>query len=68
MLPNQLTEKQKEGIEKFLDEVCDYSVSILYNLNIDTGMIDGSEIVSISKEDPHSVFKSYLEKTKTKSL
>lgn len=68
LLPNQLTEKQKEGIEKFLDEVHDYSVSILYDLNIDAGVIDGSEIVSISKEDPHSVFNSYLEKTKSKSL
>ncbi|MBP3840587.1 MAG: hypothetical protein IK997_00515 [Bacilli bacterium] len=54
---------------EFFKEIEDFNIRILYNLSIDFGILDGSEISSLSREKPVVVFEKYLEKTnKNKSL
>lgn len=69
LLPKNLTEKQKNTLMEFFKEIEDFNIRILYNLSIDFGILDGSEISSLSREKPVVVFEKYLEKTnKNKSL
>lgn len=68
ILPNKITDKQKESLEKFLDEIYDYSIHIEYDLKNIDGFIEGSDLKPEMKENPISIFNHYLEKTNNKSL
>ena len=69
MLPEELTDKQKEMVSRFLDEINDYSVSILYDLKLDGGIVTGSEILSVDANNSRVAFDNYLDmKSGTKSL
>ena len=71
LLPNKLSDLQKQSISSFLDEISDYSVTIFYNVKIEDGIFGGLEIASITRENPQIIFEKYLDKTnqsKSKSL
>ena len=68
LLPRELTENQKNTLIQFFSEIEDFNVRILYNLSLDAGLLDGSEVSSLTREKPILIFEKYLEKTKGKSL
>ena len=69
LLPQQLTDNQKDTLTQFLEEISDFNIVILYNLTLEQGFFDAEEIATASKERPDVLFEKYLEKTeKSKSL
>ena len=64
LLPNELTENQENTLIAFLNEIEDYNVRILYNLSLDGGVLDGSEVSFFAREKPIVTYEKYLEKTK----
>lgn len=64
MMPDVISEKQKETMYIFCNEIKDYNVSIFYNLNIIDGFLDGDNFVSMEKEEPHKLLDSFFNKIK----
>ena len=62
MLPSNVTEKQKESLFKFCEEIEDFSVHILYDLNIEDGILEGKELSSVENKNISSLFISYFER------
>ena len=67
LLPNDISLKQKESLYEFLNMIDDYSVTILYNVDIVDGIFDGKEIRPISGITPSSLFDKYFQMTNNTS-
>lgn len=68
LIPDTITEKQKEGLSVFLDKISEYKITIIYDISIENGLFDGKEVISISREEPKEVFNKFFGDRKSKSL
>ncbi len=64
MMPDVISEKQKETMYAFCNEIKDYNVSIFYNLNIVDGFLDGANLVPMNREEPQKLLDSFFNKIK----
>lgn len=62
MLPSNITDKQKESLFSFCEEIVDFSVHILYDFTIEDGILEGKELSSVENQSPSSLFASYFAK------
>ena len=68
ILPDNISSTQLESLKHFLEEIDDYSINILYDLEIVDGLLDGKELTSVSHDSPTDLLDKYLkrrEKPKT---
>ena len=63
MLPDKLTDIQRESLCSLMREIDDFSIGIFYDLRIEEGILEGKEIYSADCESPLKVFEHYLDKT-----
>ncbi len=68
LLPESITEKQKDGLYSFLDEISDYHITIAYDIRIENGIVLDNEVSSVSSEEPRELFDKFFNIKKTKSL
>lgn len=68
LIPNSITEKQKESLYLFLDEINDYEIGIHYNLELNDGMIDEASISSARNETPRELFDKFFDREKAKII
>lgn len=66
LMPNNITEKQKESLYQFLDEIRDYEIGIHYNLELNDGTIDDVSISSTRNETPRELFDKFFDREKVK--
>lgn len=60
IMPDEITEKQKETIYSFYEEIKDFSVTIIYNLKITDGFLDGVNLAPVNKEDSKKLLDSFF--------
>lgn len=60
LLPNEITEKQRVTLKRFCENISDYSISIMSDLKIEDGILDGRELSSVEKQNPAAVFDLYF--------
>lgn len=69
MIPSTLTEKQKESLENFAQQILDYNIFITYDIEMIDGILDSKTYNSIEKITPIELIKNYLElKLKSRTL
>ena len=68
LLPDNITEKQKEALDIFLDEISDYHITIAYDIRIENGIVLDNEVSSLSSESPRELFDKFFDIRKSKSL
>lgn len=56
LIPDNITDKQKESLYKFTDEINDYTIGIHYNLKFEDGMVKDEAISSTYDETPRELF------------
>ena len=66
LIPNNITEKQKESLYKFNEEIKDYTIGIHYNLKFEDGYVKDEAISSTYDETPRELFEKLFEKNNTK--
>ena len=64
MLPDELTDKQIESLKEFTENISNFSISVNYDLNIDTGILDSKSIQGFNNETPKEIVNIYLERKK----
>ncbi len=55
LMPNDITERQKQSLYEFSDEISDYEVGIYYDLELKDGVLDEKGISSTSNETPRQL-------------
>ncbi len=64
MMPDAITEEQKESMYAFCSEIKDFNVSIYYNLKIVDGFLDGANLFPMAREEPQKLLDSFFNKVK----
>ena len=67
MLPDELTDKQKEALYQFAENISDFSISVHYDLNIDTGILSSKTIQGMNNETPKEIIDVYMNTMKNHS-
>jgi hypothetical protein len=62
IMPDEITDKQKEALYSFYEEIKDFSVTIIYNLKIVDGFLDGVNLAPVNKEDSKKLLDSFFSK------
>jgi len=65
MLPETLTEKQKEALKKLAADISDFNISINYDLTLD-GILDSKTIQGFNHETPSELIEIYLKRIEEK--
>lgn len=61
MLPNHLTEKQKECLENFTEQISNYNIFITYNIEMLDGILDSSTYNSVENVTPKELITKYFQ-------
>lgn len=67
MLPDNITEKQKEGLYTLAEMIDGYSICISYDLELVDGILEGKELYTVENQKPTKVLDSYFQKISPKS-
>lgn len=62
IMPDEISDKQKEALYSFYEEIKDFSITIIYNLKIVDGFLDGVNLASVNREDSKKTLDSFFEK------
>lgn len=62
MMPNHWTKLQQEALKQFCDVIEDFSITILYDLKIVDGMLDGKELYPMKEEKPWNLVERYIKR------
>jgi len=62
IMPDKISKKQKEAIYSFFEEIKDFSITIIYNLKIVDGILDGISLAPINKEESKKLLNSFFVK------
>lgn len=65
MLPNDISDIQKDSLYKFSKDIENYKVTISHSLRLEDGILLGEEMSSFNNEDPYQLVDTYFEKIKT---
>lgn len=60
MLPDNITDKQKEAMYALANSINDYSVNIYYDLKLEDGILDGSNFSLTEKSSPTQLLDCYF--------
>lgn len=63
LMPDTITEKQKETLISFANQIEDYDVMIAYDIKMIDGMLDSQSYTSVERIKPIESFEKYFEKT-----
>lgn len=66
-IPVEITEKQKESLYSFLDEIEKYDITIFYDFKYKNAYFDCSYLEAKDGETPRELFDKYLEMKNTKT-
>lgn len=66
MLPDELTDKQKESLIEFAKSIENFDIMINYDLSIDTGILDSKTIQGFNHETPQELIDIYLKRVNSK--
>lgn len=64
IIPSDISQITEDSLFIFADIIKDFSVRILYDLNLSSGFLDGDELIPSSKENPRTMLERYFEKIK----
>lgn len=64
IIPDDISPLLEESLFMFADSIKDFNVSILYNLRLSEGFLDGKELVPEFNENPRTMLERYFEETK----
>lgn len=68
MMPNNISDDVRDKLYKVISELEDFSLTILYDLELSEGIIKGSEMSTYSSEDRIKLLDSYFDnKTNNKT-
>lgn len=62
VMPDKITEKQKTTLYYFLEEIKDFSITIIYKLKIVDGILDGDNLVQGDKDNSKNLLDSFFSK------
>lgn len=62
LMPDELTEKQKESLISFCSRISDFNIIINYDLTIDMGLLDSKTIMGFNHETPLELINTYFER------
>lgn len=65
IMPDEISDKQKEALYSFYEEIKDFSITIIYNLKIVDGFLDGVNLAPVNREDSKKILDSFFEKVTT---
>ncbi len=68
IMPDQISEEQKRAIYSFYEEVKDYSITIIYDLKVVDGILDGVNLAPVNREDARKLLDSFFTKTENKKV
>lgn len=66
LLPDELTDKQKESLIKFAESISDFEILINYDLSIETGILDSKTIQGFNNETPKELLDIYFKRINKK--
>ena len=61
MLPDALSDTQRNALNNFLDKIENFSICLATNLYLEDGLLQASESYSVSDESPRSLVDRYFE-------
>lgn len=62
LMPNTISDIQKQALYQFAQTIKDFSINIFYDLNIIDGFLEGDECYSIENESPEVVLEMHFKK------
>jgi len=68
LLPDKLTDNQKEALNDFCSSISNFDISINYDLSIDTGILDSKTIQGFNHEKPIDLLNVYLNRINTNDI
>lgn len=66
LLPDELTDKQRESLISFAESISEFEVSINYDLSIEMGILDSKSIQGFNHETPKELFDIYFQRINKK--
>lgn len=66
MLPDNLTDKQKDTLRKLAEDISDFNLLINYDITLDTGILDSKTIQGSDNETPSELIEIYLKRVEEK--
>ena len=66
LLPDELTDRQKDTLIKFAEKISDFDIYINYDLSIDTGILDSKTIQGFNHETPRELIDIYFKRLNKK--
>ena len=60
LLPDNISDNQKENLYLFLDKIKDYSIGICYDLDVIDGILDGKNLYSYENKTPKDMMDLYF--------